>query len=141
LYGSAGFSIVWYANGSLPRRGVELLAKSLWHMFLSRRRRLLGLPRSTMSVIKARVESEACALCRADAPLRDSHIVPAFVARWIKETSATGYLRSYMVPNRRAQDFETKKLLCHDCEQRFSAAEDQFARDLFRPYHEGRSRF
>jgi hypothetical protein len=33
-----------------------------------------------------------CALCHNVKELKDSHIIPAFVYRWIKETSATGYL-------------------------------------------------
>ena len=61
-----------------------------------------------------------CGLCGNLAELRDSHIVPAFVARWIKDTSATGFLRGFHQPNRRVQDFPTKRLLCEGCEQRFS---------------------
>jgi len=67
--------------------------------------------------------------------------MPAFVARWIKETSATGFLRSFDVPNQRKQDFPTFPLLCPDCEQHFSAAEKKFAELIFVPFHEGRTRF
>ena len=83
----------------------------------------------------------ACRLCGDKAELRDSHVVPAFVARWIKDTSATGFLRSFNQPNRRVQDFKTERLLCQRCEQRFSSAEDQFSRLLFCPFHDGQSRF
>jgi hypothetical protein len=71
----------------------------------------------------------------------ESHGVPAFVARWIKDTSATGFLRRFEQPNKRVQDFSTTRLLCSKCEQRFSAWETQFAERLFKPYHDGRSRF
>jgi len=83
----------------------------------------------------------SCRLCGLDAPLKDSHGIPAFVARWLKATSATGYLRSYQFPNRRVQDLRTEHLLCQSCERRFSVAEGEFARRLFLLYHEGRSRF
>ena len=82
-----------------------------------------------------------CGLCGNQAELRDSHIIPAFVARWIKDTSATALLRSFHQPNRRVQDFETKRLLCEECEHRFSVAEEKFARLVFYPYHDGRVRF
>jgi hypothetical protein len=82
-----------------------------------------------------------CRLCGTAAPLKSSHIIPAFVARWLKETSATGFLRTFHHPNRRSQDFKKIKLLCEVCEQRFSRAEDKFARLVFLPFHEGRSRF
>ena len=75
----------------------------------------------------------SCALCRKEAPLRESHVIPAFVFRWLKETSATGYLRAGSNPRRRAQDGLKSPLLCEDCEQRFSALERDFANDIFYP--------
>src|SRR5260370_1622941 len=78
-----------------------------------------------------------CALCRAVGPLCGSHIIPAFVARWLKETSVTGFLRGVTQPNRRAQDFPTRRLLCGMCEQRFSVWEAKFAEGVFRPFHDG----
>lgn len=75
-----------------------------------------------------------CALCRKPGPTEDSHIVPAFVARWVKETSATGHLRNVITPNRRIQDYPTAKLLCKDCEERFSVWETYFAEAIFKPY-------
>lgn len=83
-----------------------------------------------------------CRLCGNQGQLRESHIIPAFVARWIKDTSATGFLRGYHVPDRRAQDFPKVRLLCADCEQRFSVAEREFAESIFVPFHrDHRSRF
>lgn len=83
-----------------------------------------------------------CRLCSEQSEVRESHIIPAFVARWLKETSATGYLRGYQVPDRRAQDLPTVRLLCAACEQRFSVAERQFAQSIFIPLlDDHRSRF
>jgi hypothetical protein len=75
----------------------------------------------------------ACGLCKNEAPLRASHIIPAFVFRWLRETSATGFLRSGMNPNTRAQDGLKLPLLCEECEQRFSRLERQFANSIFYP--------
>ncbi len=61
-----------------------------------------------------------CALCEQAAPLEVGHIVPAFVVKWVKQTSATGYLRLGASPNRREQDGFKVPLLCGACEDRFS---------------------
>lgn len=82
-----------------------------------------------------------CKLCGEIAVLRQSHVIPAFVIRWLKETSATGFLRGPAAPNRRVQDIPTEPILCGSCEQRFSVAEERFAREVFVPFHEGHSRF
>jgi hypothetical protein len=52
--------------------------------------------------------------------LQESHILPSFVYRWMKETSATGYLRFGQQPNLRVQDGVKRHLLCANCEQRFN---------------------
>lgn len=75
-----------------------------------------------------------CRLCGEVRELQNSHVIPAFVVRWIKETSATPYLRSAESPNLRKQDIGTTKLLCKECEGRFSYYEDLFARKIFNPY-------
>lgn len=74
-----------------------------------------------------------CALCRCQAELKMSHIVPSFVAKWFKDTS-TGGIRSTDQPNRPRQDIEKYDMLCHDCEERFSAKERWFANHIFFPY-------
>jgi hypothetical protein len=45
-----------------------------------------------------------CRLCGEMKELQESHILPGFVYRWMKETSATGYLRFAQQPNLRVQD-------------------------------------
>ena len=51
-----------------------------------------------------------------------------------KKTSATGILRLATEPNIPFQDLKTEKLLCYDCEQRFSRLETFFATNIFYPY-------
>jgi hypothetical protein len=62
-----------------------------------------------------------CALCKRDVPLVESHILPAFIFRWKKETSATGYLRNSQNPKKRVQDGLKVPLLCIDCERLFNS--------------------
>jgi len=78
-----------------------------------------------------------CALCKYDKPLMGSHVIPQFVYDRIKANSPTGYLRGGISDvNLRKQDGDKLKLLCGDCEQRFSKAEKTFSEEVFRPYHE-----
>jgi hypothetical protein len=74
-----------------------------------------------------------CRLCGETKELQESHILPGFGYRWMKETSATGYLRFGPQPNRRVQDGVKVFLLCADCEQRFNLWETQFANRIFHP--------
>ncbi len=62
--------------------------------------------------------------------LRDSHIVPSFFGAYLKETSATGYLRSGETPNLRLQDLPKQKLLCDCCEGRFATWEKDFKENV-----------
>src|SRR3546814_6050943 len=45
-----------------------------------------------------------CAFCDSDEPLRESHVLPAFVFRWLRGRSGTGHMRNTDNPNRRVQD-------------------------------------
>jgi len=76
----------------------------------------------------------ACALCNQKKDLKKSHIVPKFVGKWIKDTSATGILRGVVDPDTRRQDLPTVELLCEDCEQIFSKLESYFASNVFYPF-------
>lgn len=80
--------------------------------------------------------ADSCKLCRNKAALQESHILPAFALRWLKETGATTYLRTSGTPNKRVQDARKMPLLCQACETLFSKDEDEFARVIFRPYVE-----
>ena len=74
----------------------------------------------------------ACRLCGSKGILQQSHIIPKFVVDWMKATGGR-YFRLATSPNLRRQDFSTVRLLCRDCEQRFSALEHHFARAIFQP--------
>src|SRR6266511_1725594 len=73
-----------------------------------------------------------CKLCQKTREILDSHVFSKFVIRWMKETG-TGYLRAVKQPNLRKQDGSTEKLLCRECEQRFSNNETYFASKVFYP--------
>ncbi len=77
-----------------------------------------------------------CSLCDNQKDLQQSHIIPSFVYKWLKNSSVTGYLRFGETPNKRVQDGEKKYLLCKDCEQLFSSWEKTFANELFVPFHQ-----
>lgn len=74
-----------------------------------------------------------CRLCEEPNATVQSHIVPSFVFKWIKNTSATGYLRSTQ-NNKRIQDGLKSNLLCGKCEQIFARAEKEFATHIFHPF-------
>lgn len=75
-----------------------------------------------------------CALCLSEADLQESHILPAFVFRWLKKTG--GPVRNGSNMNRRVQDGTKIDLLCLRCETNFSRFEKQFASQIFRPLTE-----
>lgn len=77
-----------------------------------------------------------CALCEINPREEDSHIIPSFVFRWLKRTSATGFLRSTGNINQRIQDGEKYPLLCRQCEDAFSVWETAFANEVFFPLTE-----
>ena len=76
-----------------------------------------------------------CALCGENKPLCVSHIIPAFVIRWLKDTSATGHIRRGDAPNVRTQDGLKRHLLCEDCEQLLGRDERTFTNELFTPFN------
>lgn len=78
-------------------------------------------------------ELEFCALCLKEKTLRESHLIPKFVGKWLKE-KGTGYLASAADGSKRVQDLVKIKLLCEDCEQKFSKLENYFANSIFYPF-------
>jgi hypothetical protein len=77
-----------------------------------------------------------CAFCGKHGELRDSHIIPACIVRYHKDTSPTGYLRSSENPKLRKQDGPKLHLLCGKCEVDFSVWENDYSQKLFLPFHE-----
>ena len=80
-----------------------------------------------------------CALCHRAVPLVQSHIIPAFVFRWMKDTGGTGHMRGLEKPNKRAQDGLKAPLLCSECEGRLNAFETPFATEVFHPLASGKA--
>lgn len=78
-------------------------------------------------------EMKKCALCGEEKEIQLSHIIPKFIGRHLKKTSV-GNIRSTEDPNKTVQDLEKHYLLCHDCEERFSASERWFANNVFYPW-------
>jgi hypothetical protein len=76
-----------------------------------------------------------CALCRKPAVLVNSHVIPAFVFRWKKETSMTGFMRFGENPRQRVQDGLKIPLLCASCEALLNEWETRFATNIFHPYN------
>ena len=79
-------------------------------------------------------ESGVCRLCGSRATLRLSHLLPAFVFRWLRDSAGGGHLRNSVTPNQRVQDGEKRHLLCDRCEQLFGGFEKLFADKIFYPY-------
>ncbi len=80
-----------------------------------------------------------CRLCNIDRELKESHIIPSFIFKWIKETSGTGFIRFGQNPNLRIQDGYKLYWLCDDCENLFNTWETEFANNVFHPMTEGSS--
>jgi len=74
-----------------------------------------------------------CSLCGESKDLRLGHVIPQFVIKWQKESSATGFIRSSPVVNRRSQDGPKEHFLCDDCESRFNGWETLVANRIFHP--------
>lgn len=79
---------------------------------------------------------DCCGLCKSVAPLQDSHILPRFVFKWAKSSSATGHIRFAQSPNKRVQDGIKLPMLCAKCEGRFNQSETAFATTMFHPWNE-----
>lgn len=78
--------------------------------------------------------SGICRLCQSESELQLSHVVPAFVFRWLRESSGTGHMRNAASPNLRVQDGPQEHWLCRGCEIRIGRSETSFATELFHPY-------
>jgi len=77
-----------------------------------------------------------CKLCKLKCNDKiDSHIIPRYIYKWVKDTAISPYLREAVNPNVRKQDGETKnQFLCRSCEKIFNDYETKFANKIFYPY-------
>jgi len=80
-----------------------------------------------------------CYLCNTNYCKQNSHIIPKFIYKWLKDTSATGYIRKGENVNIRVQDGLKIKLLCNECEKSFNKFETIFANKIFYPFHNSKN--
>lgn len=78
-------------------------------------------------------EDQHCRLCNEHRPLQHSHILPAFVFKWLKKD---GFIRHAESINQRAQDGAKAYWLCSSCEALFNGWETRFANEIFHPTNE-----
>ena len=71
-----------------------------------------------------------CEPCGKHALLLQSHVLPAFVFKWLKRD---GHIRYAETPNRRSQDGHKRDWLCRECEDLFNSFETPFAGQIFHP--------
>ena len=77
-----------------------------------------------------------CKLCEKNNDLEVSHVLPGFLGKYLKNTSATGFLTAVDENGNpsRSQDLYKRRLLCRQCESVFSEAETFFAEKVFYPF-------
>lgn len=83
----------------------------------------------------------SCRLCGEIRGLQESHVIPSFVYKWMKETSATGFMRFGENPNKRVQDGHKEYWLCASCEKRLNVWETVFASRAFHPLNNDGGQF
>lgn len=91
-----------------------------------------------MSKAKMKNQLGLCRLCNIEGKLIESHIIPKFIFKWQKKSSATGHIRLSINPNKRVQDGIKTPFLCKKCEGLFNEWETKFATMAFHPLVEGK---
>src|SRR5262245_30062870 len=72
-----------------------------------------------------------CAFCNTNPPIANSHVVPAFIVRFIKNNSPSGFLLNSWAP-RTQQDGIKGPYLCANCDNVvFSKWENYFKHHVF----------
>ncbi|MHB9881085.1 hypothetical protein ACSMXM_15705 [Pacificimonas sp. ICDLI1SI03] len=74
-----------------------------------------------------------CNLCGEQREIVDSHMIPKFAFKWMKDTSPTGVFRSKSNPNLVPQDGPHRHFLCSKCESTLNDFETPFANVVFHP--------
>lgn len=82
------------------------------------------------------IENPLCKLCNKDDDLRISHVLPKFLGRYLKKTSATGFFTAVDKNGKpsRSQDIYKRRLLCGQCESILNEVETFFANKVFYPF-------
>ncbi len=87
-----------------------------------------------MNSIEISDTGQPCAFCANCGPRLNSHVLPAFVYRWLRNRSGTGHIRDTDNIDRRVQDGIKLPWLCAKCENLFSKYETAFANNVFYPW-------
>jgi hypothetical protein len=73
-----------------------------------------------------------CGLCGNDRKLAQGHVIPAFVERFQKKRSSTGYISEVRPGSkRRKQTLPRLYMFCQCCETLLSADETKFTKHVF----------
>ena len=74
---------------------------------------------------------EKCKYCENGQAIKNSHAIPSFIYKWLRDTSTNGFMRATNEPNQRLQDGPRSPLLCTKCELLFSKFENKFKTEFF----------
>jgi hypothetical protein len=81
---------------------------------------------------------KSCALCGLRPPIENSHVVSAFVFRWLKAGTPHQTLRHSDDLAKPYQDGWKDEYFCADCEQKFGTWENWFSKNIFKPFASGK---
>ncbi|MCQ4088447.1 hypothetical protein [Saccharibacillus sp. JS10] len=81
--------------------------------------------------IKQEIRTGKCALCNTQKTLQNSHIMPKFVFKYLKNSGVTKNMRNANKPDQRVQDGHKEYMLCKTCELKFGELETLFAKKVF----------
>lgn len=80
---------------------------------------------------------KSCLLCKVGELDELGHIIPKFVMRWLKQASKR---KNFYLNNEQEQmiaDTPAFKMMCKDCEDKFSNLEKHFTDNFFKKYYRG----
>ena len=75
-----------------------------------------------------------CILCGLNPPIKNSHVVPKFVLKRLKERNPLRILKYSDRPQKTYQDGWKKGYLCSQCEQKLSSWETYFCSNIYDPF-------
>src|SRR4051794_25484436 len=76
-----------------------------------------------------------CALCEVGELRELGHIIPKFVMRWLKQASKKNEFYLNNLASQKVRDTIALRILCEDCEDKFSASEKLFTDNYFKRYY------
>lgn len=84
---------------------------------------------------------DLCQLCHQYRRLENSHIIPRFIEKWIKQVSQLPTFVRCNDFNIDLQRAYVEHFLCAECEDRFAKAESSFAKHVFHPWIKNGNRY